>query len=302
MALCLISLIALNLGSVSISLFSFTQNDLQILLEARAPRILMAILIGSLLASSGVVIQSVFANPIADPYIIGIASSATLGAVIAYMLGLNDAFFGVMGFIFCAVFTLLIFSISKGIGITTLLIIGIALSAFIGSFSTFYIYLIGEDSFRIVAWLMGDLGGSNWNRIFLLCIPLVLSIALFYYHRETLNILLSGDDEARSLGVDTLKIKKQLLIVASLSVGFCVGFSGIIGFVGLIVPHIIRIALGSSNHQFLLPLSFLVGGLFLLICDTLGRTIIAPTQIPIGVITAFIGSPIFLYLALKRGH
>ncbi|TLD99041.1 iron ABC transporter permease [Helicobacter muridarum] len=287
--------IAFSFGGVS-----FAELDRQILFELRAPRILMAILVGALLASSGVVVQSVFANPLADPYIIGVASSATLGAVSAYLLGLSDVYYGILGFISSVGISLLIFAIGGRKDMSTLLMIGIAISSFLGAFTTFAIYLIGEDSFKITAWLMGFFGNANWDRVYILCLPTIFCMMYFFSKRLELNIILHGDDEARSLGVNVGRLKIKLLVVSSLAVGFCVGFSGLIGFVGLIIPHILRLFLRNSNHAIILPLSFLLGGLFLLACDSFGRSIWSPIEIPIGAITAFFGAPLFLYLALKR--
>lgn len=293
--------LALSIGSSGVWWGEFDEVSKLVLLDIRLPRILMAIFIGALLASSGLVVQSVFINPIADPYIIGIASSATFGAVLAYLLKFPDIYYGVFGFVCCVGFALLIFQISKKQSITTLLIIGIATSSFLGAFTTFAIYLIGEDSFKIVAWLMGYLGGSSWKQVIILMIALIGCLLYFYLKRFELDILLSGDEEAKSLGVNAPKIKKHLLIVASFAVAFCVGFSGLIGFVGLIIPHIIRMLLRSNNHSILIPMSCAIGGIFLLICDTFGRVVLAPVEIPIGVITAFFGAPFFLYLAFSSG-
>lgn len=270
------------------------------LIDIRGSRIFMAILIGMMLASSGVVVQSVFANPLADPYIIGVASSATLGAVCAYLLALADIYYGIFGFLCSLGVSFLIFAIGRNRDMATLLMLGVAISAFVGSFTTFAIYLIGEDSFKITAWLMGYLGNANWDRVVILCVAALACGWYFFSKRLELNILLLGDEEARSLGINVGRLKIQLLIAASLAVGFCVGFSGLIGFVGLIIPHILRLILGNSNHAIILPLSFLLGGAFLLACDTFGRIAWSPIEIPIGVITAFFGAPFFLYLALKR--
>ena len=174
-----------------------------ILLEIRLPRVIMAFLIGMLLTSSGVVVQSVFLNPLADPYIIGIASAATFGAVAAYLLKLPDFYYGVFAFFSAAILSVLIFKLSKkGKSIATLLIIGIAFSSFLGAFTSFATYLIGEDSFKIVAWMMGYVGSANWEKIAYISVPLVLSMAYFYFKRFELNVILSGDEEAQSLGVD----------------------------------------------------------------------------------------------------
>ena len=306
--------IALSLGDTKISIkeimglltdknFIDEKNIRTILFDVRLPRIFMAILIGMLLASSGTVVQTVFQNPLADPYIIGISASATFGAVIAYMLNLPDVMYGILGFVTSVVVSLIIFRLSKSktkTDITTLLIVGIAISSFLGAFTSFGMYMIGQDSFRIVAWMMGYVGAASWMKVSILIVPLVISIMYFYLKRHELDLLLSGDEEAHSLGLNVGKLKKNMLIVSSLIVGFSVAFTGMIGFVGLIVPHTIRLIAKSSSNTKLIPLSTLGGGLFLLVCDTIGRTVLNPVEIPIGVVTAFFGAPFFLYLAIRR--
>ena len=255
-----------------------------------------------MLSSSGVVVQTVFQNPLADPYIIGIAASATFGAVIAFVFNMPDYMYGVIAFFTCLSSTLLIFKMAKKgnkVNVATLLIVGIAVSSFLGAFTSFAMYLIGEDSFKITMWMMGYLGNATWNRVIFLAIPLVFSVSYFYLKRNQLDALLSGDEEAHSLGIDVNKLKVRTLTVAALVVAFSVAFSGMIGFVGLIVPHTMRMLLGPSNSK-LLPSTILAGGFFLLICDTFGRLVLAPTEVPIGVITAFFGAPFFLYLALRN--
>lgn len=275
-----------------------------IVLNIRLPRIIMSVLIGMLLASSGTVVQTVFRNPLADPYIIGISASATFGAIIAFILELPDIMYGISGFITSVIVILIIFRLSKrknGTDITSLLIIGIAISSFLGAFTSFSMYLIGQDSFKIVAWMMGYIGTSSWTKVSILLIPLVISVTYFYLKRYELDLLLSGDEEAHSLGLDVGKLKKNMLIISALIVGFSVAFTGMIGFVGLIAPHTIRLLTKSSSNVKLIPLATLGGGLFLLICDTIGRTILYPVEIPIGVVTAFFGAPFFLYLAMRKG-
>ncbi|MGL5725263.1 FecCD family ABC transporter permease [Cetobacterium sp.] len=299
--------LSIGLGSVSVpleQLFSMsTAPDYikTIIYEIRLPRIIMALLIGMMLSSSGVVVQAVFQNPLADPYIIGIAASATFGAVIAYVFQLPDIFYGVLAFLSCLISTFVIFKLSNRNGkvdITTLLIVGIAVSSFIGAFTSFAMYLIGEESFKITMWLMGYLGGATWTKVALLFVPLVFSLIFFYLQRNQLDALLSGDEEANSLGVDVHTLKAKVLTVSALVVALSVAFSGMIGFVGLIIPHSIRMLVGPSNSK-LIPNSALAGGFFLLICDTIGRLLLAPVEIPIGVVTAFFGAPFFLYLAFK---
>ncbi len=312
-ALCIFLVIySLSVGGADISfgdilkLFSdpnsIDEAKKTILLEIRLPRLIMALLIGMLLASSGVVVQSVFLNPLADPYIIGIVASATFGAVIAYFLKLPDIYYGVFAFFVASALSLVIFSLyKKGKSIATLLIIGIAFSSFLGAFTSFATYLIGEDSFKIVAWMMGFLSGATWEKVAILIVPVIFSTMYFYFKRHELNVLLSGDDEAKTLGVNVQKSKKILLIIASLATAFSVAFTGMIGFVGLIIPHTLRLILKTSSNATLIPASLIVGALFLLFCDNLSKSILSPIEIPIGVVTAFFGAPFFLFLAIKQG-
>ncbi|PAF50365.1 iron ABC transporter [Helicobacter sp. 13S00401-1] len=307
-----VALFSMHLGGANIGLEemwkavfgTLNESSKIILFDIRAPRIVMAILIGMLLSTSGVVTQSVFLNPVADPYIIGIASSATFGAVVAYFLKLPDIFYGIFAFIFSAILSLVIFKMYvRARSIATLLIIGIAFSSFLGAFTSFATYMIGEDSFKIVAWMMGYMGGASWGKVGIIIIPLCLTLAYFYSKRHELNVLLSGDSEAKSLGVDVEKSKKHLLIVSALAVSFSVAFTGMIGFVGLIIPHTIRLLFKTSDNAVIIPFSALVGALFLLVSDDIGKSVLAPTEIPIGVVTAFFGAPFFLFLALfNRGR
>ncbi len=301
-------ILSIPLGSVPIPLeYIFNPEKAPeyikiIIFNLRLPRIVMSILVGMMLSSSGVVVQIVFQNPLADPYIIGIAASATFGAVIAFVFNMPDYMYGVIAFFTCLSSTLLIFKMAKKgnkVNVATLLIVGIAVSSFLGAFTSFAMYLIGVDFFKITMWMMGYLGNATWNRVIFLAIPLVFSVSYFYLKRNQLDALLSGDEEAHSLGIDVNKLKVRTLTVAALVVAFSVAFSGMIGFVGLIVPHTMRMLLGPSNSK-LLPSTILAGGFFLLICDTFGRLVLAPTEVPIGVITAFFGAPFFLYLALRN--
>jgi len=304
----ILGIFSITIGSVKIPLENlFKLNEapkyMQIIVyNLRLPRIVMAILVGMMLSSSGVVVQTVFQNPLADPYIIGIAASATFGSVIAYIFNMPDFMYGVLAFIMSLISTFLIFKMAKkgsNINVTTLLIIGIAVSSFLGSFTSFSMYLIGEDSFKITMWMMGYLGNATWEKIFLICPPLIFSLWYFYMNRNNLDALLSGDEEAYSLGVDVNKLKIKMLSVSALIVAFSVAFSGMIGFVGLIIPHTIRMITGPSNSK-LIPSAALAGAIFLLACDTFGRTVLSPVEIPIGVVTSFFGAPFFLYLALKN--
>ena len=311
-ALTVLLFVGLTSGSVSVSIRDIlsmvggsTGSDAArtIVLGIRLPRLIMALLVGAMLSLSGTVSQAVFRNPLADPYIIGISAGAVAGAVLAFFLGLPDAFFGIFAFITAFGTAILIFTIAGQRGRSNtamLLIVGIAVSSFLGALSSFAMYWAGEDSYRIVVWTMGYLGSATWTRVALLVLPLIASLTYFLYLRNDVDALLLGDEEAHSLGIDVANLKRQLLLVVSLIVSFSVAFCGMIGFVGLIIPHTVRLLIGSS-HGRLLPISAFSGAVFLLFADTLARNLLAPTEIPIGVVTAFFGAPFFLFLAIRYG-
>jgi iron complex transport system permease protein len=275
----------------------------KIVMGIRLPRILMAILVGMMLSAGGTISQAVFRNPLADPYIIGISSGAAAGAALAFILKLPDIWYGVFAFMTAMGTAFLIFRLSGKRGkadTAALLITGVAISAFLGAFTSFLMYMAGQDSFRVMVWTMGYLGSASWSRVGLLVIPLILAMIYFLYHRHDIDALLLGDEEAHSLGIPVGRMKRQLLLVVSLIAAFSTAFTGMIGFVGLIVPHGVRLCIG-NNHGRLLPLAAYAGGMFLLFADTLARTLLAPVEIPIGVITAFFGAPFFLFLAIMQG-
>ena len=277
--------------------------EYKIIWNLRIPRAVMAIIIGMLLGSSGAITQTLFRNPMADPYIIGISASGTFGAVIVFLLGLSEVYFGVFGSIFSFITSLLIFKLSNSkrgsLDLSTLLIIGIAISALLRAVISLVMYIVGEDSFRVVLWTMGYLGGADWKKIVILLVPLLFSLIYFYINRYNLDIILLSDEEAHSLGIDIKKFKYKVLMISTFMVGFSVAFTGMIGFVGLIIPHLVRIIFGSSNIK-LIPLSMLYGGLFLLLCDTISRGVLTTMEIPIGIVTAIFGAPFFIYLAFKN--
>jgi iron complex transport system permease protein len=269
----------------------------------RLPRIMMAVLVGMMLSAGGTISQAVFRNPLADPYIIGISSGAVAGAALAFILKLPDIWYGLFAFITSMGTAFLIFRLSGKRGKTdtaALLITGVAVSAFLGAFTSFFMYMAGQDSYRVMVWTMGYLGSASWSRVGLLVIPLLLAMLYFLYYRHDVDALLLGDEEAHSLGIPVGALKRRLLLVVSLIAAFSVAFTGMIGFVGLIVPHAVRLCIG-NRHGRLLPLAAYTGGMFLLFADTLARTLLSPIEIPIGVITAFFGAPFFLFLALMNG-
>jgi len=265
----------------------------------RLPRILLAGTVGMGLAIVGVTFQSMFKNPMADPYVLGVSSGAALGATISMVLGLS--FINVFAFCGALLTVWLVYLISRvgnKVHNITLLLAGIAMSSMMSSIISVLMIFNRDKIEMIVFWIMGSVSAASWKQVAtLLPVTFLGSLLIIYFSRE-LNLFLVGDESARSLGVETDKVKKILLIISSVIIAFTVAVSGIIGFVGLIIPHGVRILVG-PDHRVLTPFSALGGALFLIICDTLARTVIPPTEIPVGAVTAIFGSPYFIYLLYK---
>ncbi len=273
----------------------------------RIPRLLASFTAGAALAISGMTFQAMFRNPLATPFTLGVASGASLGAALYVRLGLSFSLFGVSGLSLFA-FLGAILSIGLVYGLSrmkrsfptaTMLLAGVAVSFLFSSLILFIQYISGFiHSFRIVRWLMGSLENIGYQSVFEM-LPFVVSGAfmVLLLGRE-LNLLLTGEEIAHSRGVDVKAVKKTLFFATSLMVGGVVAICGPIGFVGMMVPHICRLIVG-ADHRWLAPMILLFGGAFLAICDTLSRTLIAPAEIPVGVITALLGAPFFLWLLLR---
>jgi iron complex transport system permease protein len=283
-----------------------TANNRTIIMQIRLPRVLMAGLVGAALALAGAGMQGLFKNPMASPYILGLSSGGAFGASLAIVLGVSFAtgLFAVpaMAFVFCFLTLFLVYNISKVKGRTpveTLLLSGIAVGAFFSALVSFMKYLSGDQLQSIVFWMMGGLWRADWTQV-LVILPFIIagSLMIFVLSRD-LNSMMIGEDHAVNLGVNTQMITKVVLVGASLMTAAAVSVSGIIGFVGLIVPHILRIFVG-PDHRILLPTTLMVGAIFMILMDTLARTIMAPEELPVGIITALLGAPFFLYLLRRR--
>ena len=276
-----------------------------IVFQIRLPRVLLGILVGAALSVAGATMQGLFKNPMADPYIIGISAGAALGATSAMVFGLNIAgmyTIPLMAFIFAVGAIFLVYNIASVGGklpVGTLLLAGIAVSLFLSAITSFMMYISGEKLHGIVFWLMGGLWGRSWDHVWMVLPWVCVGTGVIYIFARDLNVMLLGEEPAQHLGIGVEKLKKIMMVSASLVTASAVAVSGIIGFVGLIIPHIVRILVG-PDHRILLPTSALVGGIFLVWADTLARTIIAPTEIPVGIITALFGAPFFIYLLRRR--
>jgi iron complex transport system permease protein len=280
-------------------------SEKTIIFSIRLPRIIFACIVGASLSTAGVVFQALLRNPLADPYILGISGGSAVGAILGIILGAGAIPFGIPGLAFLgAVLTvILVFGIAKTgkeLQSNTLLLAGVIVNAF---FSAAIMFLISTsrnaDLHNIMFWLMGNLSLAAGREIILTALFLIAGFITIYIHSRSLNLIVTGEETAIQLGVNVEGTKKILFLASSLVVGVAVSVSGIIGFVGLIIPHIVRMLLG-PDHRLLLPASLLFGASFLVIADTIARTIIPSTELPVGVITAFCGAPYFIYLLRRR--
>ena len=289
-----------------------SQQVKTILLDIRLPRICLAILIGAILAISGAVMQGLFRNPLAAPSLIGVSSGASVGASVVIVLAgallqsntaLGLSLVAVGAFIGSFLVTVLVYRLSTsalGTSVTTMLLAGIAVSALAGAVSGLFSYYADNEMLRHISiWQMGNLSTANWQRVLVLAVVAILVLSLFPRESKSLNALLLGESEARHLGIDVQQVKRKLILLTTLGIGTAVAIGGMIGFVGLIVPHIVRLLIG-PDHRWLLPASALAGGVLLLLADTIARIIIAPTELPTGILTAILGAPFFIMLLVQK--
>ncbi|MCM3405094.1 MULTISPECIES: iron ABC transporter permease [Cytobacillus] len=279
-----------------------------IILNIRLPRVLLAGLVGASLAIAGAAFQGLLRNPLADPYTIGVSSGASLGAVLTLFLGLSIPFAGMFTlplfsilFSFLTIFAVLLFArkIERSMKVETIILTGIIFSSFLGALISLMIALTGEELRQIIGWLLGSVSMRGWAYIKIIIPFFVLGAILLLVNSKELNAMSFGEEKAQHIGVNVQKRKMMVLIAGSILTGAAVAVSGTIGFVGLVIPHLTRLLWG-PDHRHLLPLSILMGAGFLIIADLVSRTIIAPTELPIGVITAIIGAPAFAIILIKR--
>ncbi len=278
-------------------------SHVMIVLNLRLPRIILSALVGAALAVVGAALQGMFKNPMADPYVMGISSGASLGAAIAIIAGLEYTFSGI-GFITIFAFAgsiltiVLIYSIARvgnKIPPTTLLLAGIAINFMLLSMVSVIMVFNRNQVEKIVFWVMGSVSAASWNQIAFLFPLVFIGIAIILAFSRDLNLMSTGEETAKSLGTEVEKVKKILIAICSLLVAASVSVSGAIGFVGLIIPHSVRL-LSGSDHRSLLPFSAIGGAAFMVICDTIARSAAAPAEIPVGAVTSILGSPYFIYL------
>jgi iron complex transport system permease protein len=276
--------------------------------EVRLPRLLLAFLVGASLAAVGVALQALLRNPLADPYILGISSGAALGAALALQFGLAWAVAGftavqLCAFIFAAATIGAVYRIAVAEGripVQTLLLAGVIINAILSALILFISSLSDSTSaFRLFFWLMGSLATLGYGGLGALAVTAVVGIGVLCAQGRNLNLLSLGEDPAQGLGLDVERVKRVIFVTTALLTGAAVAVSGLIGFVGMIVPHAVRMVLG-PDHRLLLPASALVGGTFLAVADTVARSLLAPAELPVGVITALCGGPFFIYLLMSH--
>ncbi len=279
----------------------------------RLPRVIMAILIGATLAVCGASLQGLFRNPLADPTLIGVSSGAAFAAAFVIIFGAQFAVI-LPGFVAASLLpiaaflgglgaTWLVYIISSKNGSTsvgTMLLAGIAINALAAAGIGYLIFTADDNQIRdLTFWTLGSIGGSVWDTVFRTSPFLIFTIVGLQFLSKQMNILLLGEQEARHLGVNTERIKKLIISLSALGIGSAVAVSGVIGFVGLVVPHVIRLIIG-PDHRFLMPASVLLGALLLLASDLFARMIVIPAELPIGIVTSTIGAPFFLWLLIKK--
>lgn len=277
----------------------------------RLPRLVLAIGIGIALSVSGSVMQAIVKNPLADPYVLGVSSGASLGATLAILLGvgsfLGSGYVGLVAFAGAFLVSLAVVALANVGGRANsvkLILSGTALSAICGAVSNFVLYVINSSSGAVEAvirWTLGSLAAAKWETNILMLLVAVAGTLFFWTQHRTLNLMLLGDESAITLGTDLHRWRIVYLLIASLMIGFAVYTAGIIGFVGLIVPHAVRILFG-TDHKKLIPISALLGALFLLWADVLCRVLLPRKELPIGILTAMVGAPVFIYLMARKRY
>jgi iron complex transport system permease protein len=310
-----IGIACLNFGTVSINpkdiitlLINGSQDKTKSLIiwQLRAPRIVLGILTGAALSTVGGAFQGILRNPLADPYILGVSAGAALGActgiAFQYMTGyLLSSYLPLFAFIGAMLSLYLVYKSSKisySANSTGLLLSGVAINFLFSALITVLLALSRRELHSMVFWLMGDLSSANWKKISIITLPVIIGSLILFFSSLDLNALSLGE-EALHLGINTSKLRIRIFIIGSIVIATVVSFTGLIGFVGLIIPHIARLLVG-PDHRIMLPVAAFLGGAFLILCDVLARTLMSPTEIPIGAITAIIGAPLFIYLLRRK--
>ena len=303
-----LAVVCTQLGLPFFTPADFTREQLAVIWYIRMPRMLVGLLVGAALGISGAVMQGIFSNPLADPGIIGVSAGAATGAVLSIALGVAaQSMFTMPAFAFCgsicAVMLTVFLAARKGkIPVMTLLLAGVAVGMLLGAVTSGILTFMNEQKLQqYLFWMVGGLDYRRWEHVYLAIGPVTVGIVIMLLLARHLNILVLGETEARAVGMPVALYRMGLLLVAAMTTATSVCVSGNIGFVGLVMPHMMRMLIG-PDHRYLLPASALAGALFLVVCDSLGRVVIAPAEVRVGIMTALLGTPYFLYLLRKMQH
>jgi iron complex transport system permease protein len=294
---------------------SLSRIDHNVLINIRLPRLILALVVGAALAASGTVLQALFRNPLADPGLLGISAGASVAVGVMIVVGdqlvttlpaLPDWALtyanSVAAFVGAVLTCAFIFRLAKHQGqvsVVHLLLAGIAINALAGAATGLLTYVSTDEQLRsLTFWAMGSLGGARWEQVAVLLTLLIPALIYLWRQAQILNLVLLGDEEMRYLGVDAERVKRRLVAASALAVGICVAFSGLIGFIGLMVPHLVRLMVGADN-RLVFPLSMLLGAALLTFADTLARVVVIPAEMPVGLMTSLLGGPFFLWLLLR---
>jgi len=281
----------------------------QILLKVRLPRIVLAVLVGACLSLAGVGFQGVLRNPLADPYILGVSSGAAVGASFIILFQLNTVLFGlwtvpIVAFLTAMLSLLAVLKLANIQGhqpLETIILSGVVISAFLGAFVSLMVSLSDKSMNQIIFWLMGSLSMQGWPFIYILLPYAIIGFILLMIYSHHLNIFALGERQAAHLGIRVKRTRLIILIISTFITAAAVAIVGTIGFVGLVVPHLVRLIVG-PDYRVIIPISVIFGALYVLLADTLARTLMSPTEIPLGVVTAFLGAPFFGYLLRRSKH
>jgi iron complex transport system permease protein len=295
------------LEPINLDFATYTRTEELVIEQLRLPRIIVGALVGMALGVAGATMQGLFRNPMADPGIIGVSAGGALGAVAAIALGISGMFyqalslFAFLGAMTAAFLVYGIATVGGRFSMSTLLLSGVAVSAFFGAIvSAIMVMVPSNEALReILFWLTGGLDSRSWEHVRLAAPPILGGVAVIVVLARDLNLLMIGDDEAKSMGVRVGLIRPGLLAASSLITGVAVAVSGTIAFVGLVVPHMLRLVVG-PDHRVLIPLSAIGGALFMVIADTIARTVVQPAEFRVGIITAFVGAPFFIFLLIRN--
>ncbi len=317
--LALVIMVAVGIGSEYISpprvlgaLFhGFTgvslSSDDTIIWQMRLPRVLLSALVGAALAVSGLAFQGLFRNPLADPYLLGVASGAGLGATVVMVFAASVPLLIVIGvplaaFVAGLLSVLCVLALARQgntVPLVTLILAGVVVGSVLTAATSFVMLYSKTQGLSILSWLLGSFTFASWQKVFIMLPTCVVVFLVVRGSSRALNVLQLGEEQAAQLGLRVETFKLLLVVVATLATSIAVSVSGIIGFVGLIIPHAVRLAMG-ADYRRLVPMVAIMGGMFLVLADLLARTLIAPSQLPIGIITSLVGGPFFLYLLRKR--